>query len=66
MKKYQKLVQKKNKLEEKIAKLCDQFTNSTGLIVRNASMDLDIIKKQNVELEEKIVSNYKVEINCEL
>jgi len=66
MKKYQKLIQKKNNLEEKIAKLCNQFTNSTGLIVTNALMDLDVIKKENPDLTEKIESNYKVDIKCEI
>jgi len=66
MKKYLSLIKKKNKLEEKIAKLCNQFTNSTGLIVRNASMNLDVIKKENLDLTEKIISNYKVEIFCEV
>lgn len=66
MKKYQTLLKKKNKLEEKIAKLCNQFTNNTGLIVRNASMNVDVIKKENLDLTEKILSNYSVEINCEV
>jgi len=66
MKKYQILLQKKNKLEEKIAKLCNQFTNSTGLIVTDASMNLDVVKKTSLDLTEKIISDYKVEIRCEV
>lgn len=66
MKKYQTLLKKKNKLEEKIAKLCNQFTNNTGLIVRNASMNVDVIKKENLDLTEKIISNYAVQVQCEV
>jgi len=66
MEKYQNLLKKKNKLEEKIAKLCNQFTNNTGLIVRNASMDIYVLKKENFDLTEKIISDYKVNINCEI
>lgn len=66
MKKYSSLLKKKNKLEEKISKLCNQFTNSTGLIVRNATMNLDLIKKENLDLTETIKLNYKVDINCEV
>lgn len=66
MKKYIILLKKKNKLEEKIAKLCNQFTNNTGLIVTNASMDIDVLKKTNLDLTEKNLANYHVNINCEI
>lgn len=66
MKKYKILLKKKNKLEEKISKLCNQFTNSTGLIVRNASMDINILTKQTPDLTDKILADYKTEITCEV
>jgi hypothetical protein len=66
MKKYQKLIEQKNKLEEKIAQLCNKFTESTGLIVVNASMDLNIEEdKSNIE-KYKINPVYKVYIHCEV
>ena len=66
MKKYQLLLKKKQKLESQIAKLCNKFTESTGLIVRNAEMDIGVLTKQTVDLQEKILSDYKVDINCEV
>ena len=66
MKKYKNLLEKKNKLEEKIAQLCNKFTESTGLIVRNASMELEIEEdKSNIE-EYKINPIYKVNVDCEV
>jgi len=66
MKKYTVLIKKKNKLEEKIAKLCDKFTKSTGLVVANAEMELDFKMALTTELKNEIYSNYKVEVNCRL
>ena len=66
MKKYKSLLEKKNKLEEKIAQLCNKFTESTGLIVKNASMELEIEEdKTNIE-EYKINLIYKVNVDCEV
>lgn len=66
MKKYKSLLEKKNKLEEKIANLCNKFTESTGLIVRSASMELEIEEdKSNIE-KYKINPLYKVNIDCEV
>lgn len=66
MKKYQLLVKKKQRLEEKIEKLCDKFTDSTGLIVRNAGMNIDVKTLETLDLKTKVLANYKVEINCEV
>ena len=66
MKKYKKLIEKKNKLEEKIAKLCNKFTESTGLIVTNASMELEVEEdKSNIE-KYKVNPIYKVQIYTEV
>lgn len=66
MKKYKNLLIKKNKLEEKIAQLCNKFTESTGLIVRNASMELEVEEdKSNIE-KYKVNPIYKVNIDCEI
>ena len=66
MKKYQKLIEQKNKLEEKISQLCNKFTESTGLIVRNASMELEIEEDiSNIE-KYKINPIYKVQVYTEV
>jgi len=65
MKKYKKLIEKKNKLEEKIALLCNKFTNSTGIIVRDITMDIDIFKKIGDD-KDYILPKYKANINCEV
>ena len=66
MKKYKSLLEKKNKLEEKIAQLCNKFTKSTGLIVRNASMELEVEEdKSNIE-KYKINPIYKVQVYTEV
>lgn len=66
MKKYQSLINKKKKLEQKIEKLCNKFTDSTGLIIKNAEMQIDIQKKQVSNFPEKILANYNVQVNCEV
>jgi hypothetical protein len=66
MKKYSHLLKKKQTLEKKIEILCNKFTQSTGLIVKNAEMNLDIQLKQKSDLTEKILPNYQVQINCEI
>jgi hypothetical protein len=66
MKKYLSLLNKKKKLEKKIAKICNKFTDSTGLIIKNAEMNIDVNNEITKDLEDKLLTNYKVEINCEL
>ena len=66
MEKYKKLIERKEKLEEKISQLCNKFTESTGLIVTNASMELEIVEdKSNIE-KLKFNSIYKTIINCQI
>ena len=66
MKKYKKLIEQKSKLEEKIAQLCNKFTESTGLIVTNASMELELEEdKSNIE-KYKVNPIYKVQIYTEV
>lgn len=66
MKKYQSLLKKKKKLEEQIVKLCNRFTDSTGLIIENIYMNPDINILNEPDKVTKIFSNYNAEVNCRL
>lgn len=66
MKKYKSLLEKKIKLEEKIENLCSKFTESTGLIVNHASMNLDVIEDLGNIEKYRVNPIYKVNINCEI